>query len=246
MTDANLLSKRTPEFTTASNLLMKYLLFAVFLVGVLWLPASAWAQGLEAEPEFAHKSPGKAAALSLLLPGLGHRYAHDGNWRGAASFFAVADVSFWLGLIGADWRHGQVVQSYRTLATTRADALLADKNRRFFLNLGLFRSSDEFLETQLRNRAWDQVDYVSDPAFQWQWASEEDFQEYRRLRDDADGWSRSRTLFISTLVANRLLAALTALRAARRANAATPDVSLSLAPPPLDAAIPVVNLSVRW
>ena len=225
---------------------MKYPILALCLVGALGLPPSAHAQVEEPETEFVQKSPGKAAALSLLLPGLGHRYAHNGSWRGAASWFALADVSMWLGLFGADWRHGQAVESYRTLATTRANAQLEGKNRRFFLNLGLFRSSDEFLEVHLRNRAWDQVNYVSDPAFQWQWASEEDLQEYRELRDDADGWSRSRTLFISTLVANRLLAALTALRAARKANDAAPDVSLSLSPPPPDTNAPVLHLSVRW
>ena len=227
---------------------MKYIVLAVALVAALWLPASAHAQVEETEIEFVRKSPGKAVALSFLVPGLGHRYAHDGSWRGSASFFALADVSFWLGLFGADWRHGQAVQSYRTLATTRANAQLDGKDRRFFLNLGLFRSSDEFLEVQLRNRAWDEVNYVSDPAFQWHWASEADLQDYRQLRDDADGWSRSRTLFISTLVANRLLAAITALRAARNANAraATPDVSLSLAPPPPDANAPVLHLSMRW
>ncbi len=223
---------------------MKYTFLAFLFVGALWLPASARAQVQETETEFVRKSPGKAVALSLLLPGLGHRYAHDGSWRGSASFFALTDVSFWLGLFGAEWQQSQVVQSYRTLATTRASAQLDGKNRRFFLNLGLFRSSDEFREVQLRNRAWDQVDYVSDPAFQWQWASEADLQDYRQLRDDADGWSRRQTLFISMLVANRLLAALTALRAARNANA--PDVSLSLAPPPPDTNVPVLNLSVRW
>ena len=217
---------------------------ATLLAVTLWtVPAQA--QDPAPESDVVLKSPGKAAALSLLLPGLGHRYVHNGSWRGAASFFALAEAGFWMGLIGADWQHDQVVQSYQTLATSRAAAQLAGKDRRFFLNLGLFRSSDEFLETQLRNRAWDQVDYVSDPAFQWQWASEGDFQDYRRLRDDADTWSRRRTLFISTLVANRLIAALTALRAARRANNAAPEVSLSLTPG-YDADLPVVTLHMRW
>ncbi len=221
---------------------MKHTLIAVFLAATL-LPGSIRAQ--EA-PERAPRSPGKAALLSLLLPGLGHRYAHDGSWRGAASLFALADAGFWLGLAGAEWQHDQVVQSYRTLARSRADAQIAGKNRRFFLNLAAFRSSDEFLETQLRNRAWDQVDYVSDPAFQWRWASEADFRQYRRLRDDADAWSRRRTVFISTLVANRLLAALTAIRAANRANDAAPDLSFSVLPPPPYSELPVLTLSARW
>ena len=173
-------------------------------------------------------------------------YVHNGSWRGSASFFVLAEASFWLGLLGADWQQGQTVESYRTLATSRADALLDGKDRRFFLNLGVYMSSDEFREQQLRNRFWDQVNYVSDPAFQWQWASEEDLQDYRRLRNNADAWGRRRTLFISTLVANRLLAALTALRAARRTNNAAPDLSFSLTPPLRNAEWPAVNLVVSF
>ncbi len=65
---------------------MKYTIFTLALVGALWLPASTHAQVQEPETERVRKSSGKAVALSLLLPGLGHRYAHDGSWRGAASF----------------------------------------------------------------------------------------------------------------------------------------------------------------
>lgn len=50
------------------------------------------------------KSAKKAFALSLLLPGLGHRYVHDGSWRGAASLFAAADVGLWVSLIGTQVR----------------------------------------------------------------------------------------------------------------------------------------------
>ena len=116
---------------------MKYLLFAV-VVGALWAPASGYAQvpESETEAEFVRKSPGKAAAMSLLVPGLGHRYVRNGSWRGAASFFVLAEASFWLGLLGADWQQGQAVESYRTLATSRAGALLDGKDRRFFLNIG--------------------------------------------------------------------------------------------------------------
>ena len=222
---------------------MKYFFCLVVLGAMLWaLPAYAQIQEMEAEPEFIRKSPGKAAALSLLVPGLGHRYVNSGSWRGAASFFVLAEATFWLGLLGADWQQGQAVESYRTLATARADAQLEGKDRRFLLNLGIYMSSDEFREEQLRTRFWDQVNYVSDPAFQWEWASAEDLQDYRRLRDDADAWGRRRTLFISTLVANRLLAALTSLRATRRHNNAAPDLSLSVTPPHRYADYPEVKL----
>ena len=226
---------------------MKYILL-VLVVGAMVWPAAAQVPGQEAEAEieFVRKAPGKAAAMSLLLPGLGHRYVNNGSWRGAASFFVLAEAGFWLSLLGADWQQDQAVESYRTLAVSQANAQLDGKDRRFFLNLGTYMSSDEFREDHLRRRLWDQINYVSDPAFQWQWASEEDLQTYRELRDDADAWGRRRTLFISTLVANRLLAALTSMRAARRVNNAAPDLSLSLTPPLRHAERPAVNLVVRF
>lgn len=226
---------------------MKYLLLLLVGGAMVW-PAAAQVPdpATEAEAAFVRKAPGKAAALSLLLPGLGHRYVNNGSWRGAASFFVLAEAGFWLSLFGTNWQEDQAVESYRTLAVSRANAQLDGKDRRFFLNLGNYMSSDEFREDQLRRRLWDQINYVSDPAFQWQWASEEDLQDYRRLRDDADAWGRRRTLFISTLVANRLLAALTSLRAARRANNAAPDLSLSLTPPLRNAEWPAVHLVVGF
>lgn len=194
----------------------------------------------------APKSPRKALGLSILLPGLGHRYAQSGSWKGAATAFALADVGFWVGLFGAQWRHDQTVQSYETLAAGRASAQIEGKDRRFFLNMALFYSSQEYLDTQLRNRAWDQIDYVSDPSFQWQWSSDEDLQKYRELRDEADSWGRRRALFISALVANRLIAGLTSIRAANRANQALENMQLSFAPPPRHEEWPVVHLSVRF
>jgi len=185
------------------------------------------------------RSPQKAFALSLLLPGLGHRYAHGGNWRGAASVFAATDVSLWLGLLGTRWQRAQRIQGYETLAATRADALIQGKTRTFFLNLATYRSSDEFLDTALRNRAWDQVEYVSDRAYQWEWATEEDYLTFRDLREDAESLRRRSQFLVATLVANRLIAGLTALRAANRS---APDITLSLAPPLPTSSTPIFNV----
>lgn len=213
---------------------------ALFLFLML-LPASAQGQDTV---ELPHRSPKKAFALSLLLPGLGHRYAHHGDWDGGASAFALAEAGFWTGLLVTDARHASTVESFETLAASRAAAEIDGKDRRFFLELASYRSSEEYLESQLRNRAWDDLDYVDDPAFQWEWATEGDFQRYRTLRDEADRFRNRRTLLIATLFTNRLLAAFTAARAARRTNAA--NVSLSFAPPAGESAIPTAQLRVRF
>ena len=222
-------------------------LFLLVLLTPVASPASA--QDVRPPPEASTtppKSLKKALGLSLLLPGLGHRYVHDGSWRGAASLFVLADVGLWLGLAGSEWRHSQAVQSYETLAALRAGADVRGKPRAFFINLATYRSSDDFLETQLRRRAWNEIDYVEARAFQWDWKTEADFQRFRALRDDAEALRRRRPLLITVLVGNRLLAALTAVRAVRHAGRPSPDVSFSLAPPPASGRAPLVTLHARW
>lgn len=187
-------------------------------------------------------SGGKAFGLSMLLPGLGHRYVNQNNWTGWARTYTAADVGLWLSLIGGEWRRDDLVQSYTTLASGSANALVDGKDRTFFLNLASFESSDVYRETMLRNRSWDLIGYVDDPAFYWEWESQESFNRYRDLRDDAESLRRRRSILIASLVANRLISGAIAARSAGRSRRA--QVTASLAPP-VDSA-PVLSLNVRF
>ncbi|MBO6575710.1 MAG: hypothetical protein JJ896_11970 [Rhodothermales bacterium] len=155
---------------------------------------------------------------SLVLPGWGHHYANGGAWGTTGSLFATADVGMVLGAGSAEWRRGAAVESYRTLAAGGAGADLNGKNRTFFLRLATYRSSEEFLEVSLRNRAWDDIDYVADPSFQWNWQEERDYLEYRELREESETLRRRRTVLVASLVANRLVSGLSAARRAGRAG----------------------------
>ena len=171
---------------------------------------------------------GKAFLLSLLVPGLGHRYASQDGWDGSASLFLAADAALWVGLVAATMRQDHLETAYTTLASSRAGAVVAGKDREFFLNLGSFRSSDEYLEVQLRNRAWDQIRYVEDRTFQWTWQSDADFLRYQELQEDAESMRRRRPTIIALLVGNRLLSGILAVRAAGRADAGGAALELSL------------------
>ena len=184
--------------------------------------------------------PQKAFALSLVLPGWGHRYAQGGSWRGMATIYTAADAGLWIGLINAIWQHDRLTRSFRTLATLRAGADVEGKDRTFYLNLATYHSSDEYLEFQLRNRAWDRIDYVSDPSFRWAWESEDDFLAFRDMREDAETFRRRRSLFIAALVANRLLAGLASIGASNRANA---SLSMSVS---AYGSRPMVHLGVAF
>lgn len=218
-------------------------LLLLLMLSIVALPVPARAQDATGSPD---RSAKKALALSLLVPGLGHRYVHSGDWDGAASAFALADAGLWLGLLGSEVRRGQLVSDYETLAASRAGAVVEGKNRQFFLHLAAFRSSDEYLEVQLRNRNWRDIDYVADRTNRWRWESEADFFQFREMREDAETLRRRRTFLVGVLVANRLISGFTAIRAANRVNDAAPDVSLSLGVPPSDGRAPLVNLHVRF
>jgi hypothetical protein len=181
--------------------------------------------------------------LSLILPGLGQRYADGGQWSTSATLFATADVAVWLGLIGTLRTRSSRTDAYRTLAVSGAGADIEDKDRRFFLNLATFRSSDEYLDVQLRNRAWDQLDYVSDPSYQWNWTDEADFLAFRDLRNDAESLGRRRSVLVAALVANRVISALVAVRSAGRHNRQS-AAQLSLAPPPAGSSWPTVRVEI--
>lgn len=218
-------------------------LFRFFAFGslILALTSSASAQTRPSAPE-AERSAGKAFGLSILLPGLGHRYVNDNQWTGWAKTYTAADAGLWLALFGGKWRQDHLVQSYTTLARGSAEAQVDGKNRTFFLNLASFESSDVYRETMLRNRAWDQIGYVDDPAFQWEWQSEEAYNRFRDLRNDAETLRRRRSILIASLVANRLISGAIAARSAGRSRRA--QVTAALAPPVED--LPVLSLSVRF
>lgn len=208
------------------------LLFAVVIL--LVSPKAADARQADS------KTPGGAFVRSLLLPGLGHRYA-NGRWGAGGTAFALADAALWTGLFGVTWRRSNLEDSYRALAVSRAAADMDGKNRTFVLRLASYRSSDEFVEVALRNRAWEDIGYVDDPSYRWLWASEEDFLHFRDLRNDAESLGRRRTLIVASLVANRVLSGILATRAVRRAA----DMSVTLRPS-IDGSAPVVDLGLRF
>lgn len=188
-------------------------------------------------------SPGKAFAMSLVLPGWGHRYANGGQWGGGGTFFALADAFFWTGLAGTAWRRNHAISSYETLAVTGAGADMEGKDRLFALRLAGYRSSDEFREVSLRNRAWEDLAYADDPANWWSWTDESDYLRFRDLREESESLGRRRTAIIATLVANRLISGFLAARSAR--NRSEPQFALAFRPV-RSGPLPVVDLAVRF
>ena len=195
------------------------------------------------QPVPASRSAGAAFGLSLILPGLGHRYA-DGGWGRTATVHALADAGLWIALLDTGARLGNAETGFETLAALNAGAQVEGQGRGFFLNLSRYHSSDEYVEQLLRDRALDELETAQLPENQWEWDSEEDFQRFRVLREDAESLRRRRPVYAALLAGNRLLSGIGALRASRRANRT--EATLSLGMPRPGADMPTVNLSVRF
>lgn len=196
------------------------------------------------EPPTPRASSGKAFALSMVAPGLGHRYVRGGEWGRWGTAFALTDVGLWTGLLGTIRRRSHLVESYRTMATRHAGVDPNGKDRTFYLNAATYRSSQAFTDAQFRNGALNQVTYADDPSFQWQWDTEEHFLRFRELREDAESLRRRRSVLIASLATNRLIAGVAALRAAGRTGRS--GMRISLAPPPIDADAPLVRMEYTF
>lgn len=218
---------------------------ATLFVAVLMLAPAVQAQIVDPPGPSVHQpSAKKALALSLLVPGLGHRYVHGGDWDGWASLFAIADAGLWAGLLGVELRRDHLVEGYQTLAAQHAGVDPTGKGRAFYVNVATYESSDAFTEAQLRSRNWERVNYADDPSFQWEWATGAHFQHFRETREKSESLRRRRTFIVTTLVANRLIAGVTALRAARRAG--EQDLLVSLDLPPKGTSVPLLRLKYSF
>ncbi len=160
--------------------------------------------------------PAKAATYSIILPGLGQKYANGGSWNRRAAFYTIVDVLLVAGLVTSEWQRRHLKESYQTWAASYAGVLNTGKDRRFYITIGNHLSSDEYRETQLRNRRIDLVNYVDDPAYHWTWQNIQDLQRYRDLRNSSESWGQQRGGMIAALVANRLVSSVSALIEARR------------------------------
>lgn len=193
----------------------------IFLFGIL-IGAQTLAQ--------APIKPGRAVVYSVVLPGLGHKYANHGKWNRRAALYTITDIVLIAGVFTSEWQRRHLMESYQTWAASYAGVSTTGKDRRFYITIGNHLSSDDYREAQLRQRRIDLVGYVEAPEFQWTWNSIHEFQRYRDLRRSSESWSQHRGSFIAALAANRVLSAISALLTSRRERNRIPEIAIHPGP----------------
>jgi hypothetical protein len=186
-----------------------------------------WAQQIQQEPvqpepvrqEPSVRSPDRdawaAAWRSLVLPGWGQRLQGKRTYAG---ILTAVEVAFWGGVVGwnayEDWR----LEDSRRWAALHAGALLADKDRIYFQNLAFFPDLDTYNAVQRSGLGDPSLSYPAGAGYEWQWDSQASWKRYRRLRTLARRADNFATLAVGGIVAVRLVGAVSALIAGRRAS----------------------------
>jgi hypothetical protein len=158
------------------------------------------------------KSPGKAALLSIMLPGTGELYA---GGRRSGRFFLFMEGAFWTGLLTFRFLESTRVDSYRSYAAAHAGVQLSGRPESYIEEVFRFQSiyARNARETFL---AGDLADLRPETAAErWEWDSEESRLNFQDLRSKAVSAEQKSFLFIGALVFNRFVSALNAASIAR-------------------------------
>jgi len=153
------------------------------------------------------KSKGKAFFMSLLVPGLGERYAGRPT---RASRFMAAEILLWLGYTGfvkyRDWRE----EDYMNYAAAYADVDLQGKDKAYFINIGNYNSIEEYNAAKLRQRNLPKY-YRNVEKYYWKWESEGRRAKFDQLRISSDLANNHSTFVIGAIFANHIISAIDAV-----------------------------------
>ncbi len=153
------------------------------------------------------KSRGKAFLFSLILPGLGERYAGANK---KAQFFLASEMTLWLGYAGfvtyRDWRK----DDYKTYAASYAGVDLEGKSDSYFVDIGNYDSIYEYNAAKLRQR--NLPDYYRDvEQYYWDWDNDTHRHKFDQLRISADNANNRATFVVGAILANHVISAIDAV-----------------------------------
>lgn len=178
--------------------------------------------------DIVHKSAGGAFLRSLVLPGWGHRYVDNDNWK-RGQIHLGADVLLLGGSLGYNRQAIMTQNSMFTSTKQQAGVDIRGRDKAFQLGVAQFNSLAEYNLYQEQTRNWDR--FLADtPENRWEWRSQEDRNRYNDLRAKYDDSKRQTSLLIGLMAVNRLVSGISAAITARNHNRLVPEFSLAPEP----------------
>lgn len=160
------------------------------------------------------KSRGAAFFRSLLVPGWGQRYA---GARSSSYAFIVSEALLWAGFASQRVYGKWLRDDAEVFAAAHAGVSLEGKPKEFFVDIGNYSSLDAYNNDQLRRRRTTTL-YPREPEYDWNWDSEINRLNYRRLRVRSDAAFNRATLLVGAVLANHLISAIHSVWAVNRYN----------------------------
>ena len=214
--------RRATRFSEAENMsnpfsraLVYCTVLSLLLIGA---PSAGHARG---------KSPAGAAALSLVLPGLGEFYA---GGRRSARFFLVTEGIFWSGMATFRFLESYRVDAYHAHAAAHAGIRLKNLPESVIREVGDY---DSIYERNRRERylAGEHANTRAETAGNiWEWDTKASRIEFLDLRSRATSAEQKAFLFIGGLILNRFASALNAASIARKSRVKGTGVELQVVP----------------
>lgn len=196
----------------------------------------------------------KVLGLSLLLPGLGHRAL---GYPERSTALMTADAAIWTSFVTFRVQGSIRKDGYVEMAKTGAGVEQPDgRSDEYYRLLGSYSSSELYddeirrdararfpYDLQARATYFDQHRVPDDQR--WEWASSAEWKRYRDKRGDSLHSIKRSHYMLGLAVANRLVAAVDALRLVHR-RGQEPALGLFLTADPLDPTAPaLVGVSYR-
>jgi hypothetical protein len=159
------------------------------------------------------KSVVLAVVASLILPGMGELYA--GSFE-SGKYNLIAEGSLWLAYSGFQMHANWLQQDAQTFANQHAGANFDNKDDQYSVNIGNFNTTDEYNQTKLRNRDYENVH--TEAQYQWQWDSDANRTQFKDLRIRSGEVKNNAKFIIAAVVVNHLFSAFSAGRKAAAFN----------------------------
>jgi hypothetical protein len=152
--------------------------------------------------------PRAAFFRSLAVPGWGHYYADQENWK-RGQVHLTAELIMIGSYFGLKVRSNNLEDQYISLTRLKAGVEISDRDRAFRLAIGNFETLEEYNDYQLRTRNWDRL-YDDLPENRWNWNSFEDRGRYRDLRSDSESIRSQLPAILGLMVVNRVISGISA------------------------------------
>jgi hypothetical protein len=151
-----------------------------------------------------------AIIASLIVPGMGELYA--GSFE-SGKYHLIAECGLWLTYAGFRVHSNWISQDAQMFAKEHADANFDNKDEKYAVNIGNFKSTSEYNETKSINREYDLI-YFTDlhPDYIWNWDSDANRIYYKDRRIRSDQIKNDAKFIIGVVVVNHIISAFSAAR----------------------------------